>query len=71
MFFHLKRKEYLVYQQTYQSVFDVPSSWYASKFWRIKGTVISEAGTRSVLLQKYALKISQVSQENTCVGLSF
>ena len=71
MIFHLKRKECLVYQQPYQSVFDASSVWYASIFKRKKGTIILEAATGSVLLKKVVLKISQVSQENTSVGVSF
>ena len=32
---------------------------------------LSEAATRGALLKKVFLKISQITQENTCVGVCF
>ena len=44
---------------------------YNKECWKLKASLISEAATGGVLYEKVFLKILQISQENTSVGVSF
>ena len=73
MFFKLDANDFVFLDKSYFEVFKVenePKMWFF-KFCRRLMHGISGSSHRRCSVKKVLLKISKISQENTCAGVSF